>query len=104
MKKIKGYITVNNKKYSYNLEKRTEKVIFFECAEANISQEFLSKDIPSLLIDLPNLIIAEKQYKNNQSEIVRFRISPKDKKKIEIKASQQGFNSVSGYLRELALS
>jgi len=104
MKKIKGYITVNNKRHSYVLEEKTKKVMFFKCAEANISQEFLSEDIPSLLIDLPNLIIAEKQYKKNQSEIVRFRISSKDKRKIEIKASQKGFESVSGYLRKLALS
>ena len=104
MKKIKGYITVNNKKYSYTLKEKTKKVVFFECVEANISQEFLAEDIPSLLIDLPNLIITEKQYKKNQSEIVRFRISPKDKRKIEIKATKQGFSSVSGYLRELALN
>lgn len=104
MKKIKGYITVNNKKYSYTLSKKTKKTVFFECVEANVSQEFLSEDIPNLLIDLPNLIIAEKKYKKNQTEIIRFRISSKDKKEIEIKATKKGFGSVSGYLRELALS
>ncbi len=104
MKKIKGYITVNNKKYSYFLEEKTEQTMFFECKKANISQEFLAEDIPKLLIDLPNLIIAEKQYKKNQSEILRFRVSSKDKRKIETKAIKQGFSSVSRYLRELALS
>ena len=103
-KKIKGYITVGNKKYSYTLEKTKAKNIFVECLDAKISQEFLAEDIPNLLIDLPNLIIAEKEYRKNQSEIVRFRISSQDKKSIQQKATQQGFPTVSAYLRNLALN
>ncbi|MFH0846239.1 MAG: hypothetical protein V1851_02475 [Patescibacteria group bacterium] len=101
---MKGYITLNNKKYFYTLKEKSKKEVFFECPQAKISQIFLNEDIPSLLIDLPNLIIAEKEYQNNQSEVVRFRISSGDKKKIEIKASKNGYNSVSDYLRKLALS
>ncbi|MCG2694594.1 hypothetical protein L6261_00730 [Candidatus Parcubacteria bacterium] len=104
MKKIKSYITLNNAKYLYSLEKRKDGVIFVECPEAKISQEFLAEDVPNLLIDLPNLIMAEKEYKKKQSEIIRFRISQQDKKKIEQKAIKKGFTSVSGYLRDLALN
>ncbi len=104
MKKIKSYITVNNKKYLYSLEKRKDNIIFVECPEAKIAQEFLAEDVPNLLIDLPNLIATEKEYKKNQSEIIRFRISQQDKKRVEQKAVKKGFTSVSGYLRDLALS
>jgi len=104
MKKIKSYTTINNKKYEYSLEKRKSGEVFIECSKAKIAQEFLAEDVPNLLIDLPNLIMAEKEYKKKQSEIVRFRISPQDKKRVEQKAVKQGFKSVSGYLRNLALS
>lgn len=104
LKKIKGYITVGNKKYSYTLAKMKNKIIFAECLDAKISQEFLAEDIPNLLIDLPNLILAEKEYKKNQSEIIRFRVSSQDKKKIKQKSTRQGFPTVSEYLRNLALN
>jgi len=74
-----------------------------ECQAANIKQEFLNEDIPELLNDFPNLIIAEKKYKKQQSELIRFRISPEDKKQIEKIAVTKGYTSVSGYLRDLAL-
>jgi len=104
MKKIKGYLTINNKKSEYSLIKKVKNTVFFECQDANISQEFLTEDIPNLLLDLPNLILAEKEYKKNQSEIIRFRISPQDKQKIESKAVKNGYTSVSSYIRELVLS
>ena len=73
------------------------------CEAANISQDFLNEDVPALLQDLPNLIIAEKNYNNKQEEVIRFRISLEDKKLIEQKALKNGYTSVSGYLRDLAL-
>jgi len=45
---------------------------------------------PILIIDLPNLIIAEQNYENSQNEIIRFRVSGKDKMKIEKKLLQKG--------------
>ncbi len=56
-KKIESYITVNNKKYLYFLETRKGGVVFIECPEVKIAREFLAEDVPSLLVDLPNLII-----------------------------------------------
>ncbi|MBI5004974.1 MAG: hypothetical protein HZC04_02240 [Candidatus Lloydbacteria bacterium] len=104
MKKIVANITVNNKKYKYSLEEKKGNIIFVECMDANIAQEFLAGDVPSLLIDLPNLIIAEKEHNKNQSEIIRFRISSTDKNKIERKAVKKGYSSLSDYLRHLALN
>ncbi len=102
MKKTNGYITINNKRHKYILEKRKSN-IFFDCKDANISQEFLAEDIPNLILDLPNLIMAEKEYKKNQSEVIRFRISSEDKRKIEQKAIRQGYDSISKYMRDIAL-
>ncbi len=103
MKRIVSNTTVNNKKYNYSLEEKKGGVIFFECKDANIAQDFLDEDIASLLIDLPNLIIAEKEHVKKQSEVIRFRISPTDKNKIEKKAVKEGYNSISDYMRHLAL-
>jgi len=103
MKNINHYITINNKKYCYTLKPAKKNITFVECEAANIKQEFLNEDIPELLIDLPDLIMAEKKYKKQQSELIRFRVSPDDKKLIEQKAVKKGYSSVSGYLRDLAL-
>ena len=104
MKKIVANITVNNKKYDYSLEEKKGNKIFVTCKAANIAQDFLAEDIAGLLIDLPNLIIAEKEYAKKQSEVIRFRISPTDKNKIEKKAIREGYDSLSDYMRHLALS
>ena len=101
---IKYTITINNKKHGYSLRKTGGGATYVECADAHIAQNFLDEDIPDLLIDLPNLIIAEKTYKYGRDEFVRFRISAKDKKMIEKKALRNGYASVSEYLRVLALS
>ncbi|MFA6917970.1 MAG: hypothetical protein WC285_04055 [Candidatus Gracilibacteria bacterium] len=103
VKKTQYSVTINNKKYIYLLTPVNKKTTFVECKDANISQEFLNEDIPTLLMDLPNLILSEKEYKNNQAEIIRFRISPEDKKLIEQKAIKKGYTNVSSFLRALAL-
>lgn len=101
MKKIISYITVNNKKYKYILEKRRLNTIFVECGGANISQDFLAEDVPNLLIDLPNLIVAEKKYSKKQSEVLRFRVSSEDKYRIKKRATKEGYDSISDYMRHI---
>ena len=103
MKKIKSFITVGNKKYEYSLKEKQKGIIFFECKDANISQNFLKEDVVNLIIDLPNLIVSEKEYNKNQSKVIRFRVSPEDKNKVERRAIKKGFKSVSDYMRSLAL-
>ncbi|MFA7278210.1 MAG: hypothetical protein WC101_04495 [Candidatus Gracilibacteria bacterium] len=99
----KYFLTIGNKKYFYTLKQVNSEETHVVCEAANIAQDFLNEDIPELLHDLPNLIISEKDYKNNQEEVIRFRISADDKKLIEKKAHKKGYASVSGYLRDLAL-
>lgn len=100
---IKHFITIGNKKCFYTLKPVNKKITFVECESANIGQEFLNEDIPALLNDLQNLILAEKKYQRAQSEVIRFRVSSEDKKEIEKKAIKSGYGSVSGYLRDLSL-
>ena len=101
MKKVVANITINNKKHTYSLEKKRCGIIFVECKDANIAQEFLAEDVAGLLINLPNLIIAEKEHTKKQSNLIRFRVSSKDKEKIEKKAVKEGHGSVSDYMRYL---
>lgn len=104
MQKVTGGVTVQNKKYNYTITKRKNNVVYIECEAAKIAQEFLVEDVADFLIDLPNLIIAEKEYQERQSDVLRFRVSIEDKRKIEKKAIEKGYSSVSEYLRNLALS
>ena len=98
-------ITVQNKKFEYTIKPAKGKgVIRFVCKAAKIDQDFLAEDIPALIIDLPELVVAERKHKSNQSQIVRFRVSSEDKKKIEKRAVASGFDSVSDYLRAKALA
>ena len=99
---IQHCITLNNKKYAYSL-RPSDTATWLECAAANISQPFPNEDIPALLNDLPELILAEKAYNKRQNELIRFRVSPDDKKEIEKKALKKGYTSVSHFLRDLAL-
>lgn len=104
MSKITSTITIQNKKYTYSLEQKKGDLVHVVCKDAKINQDFLSADVVNLILDLPNLIIAEKSYTAKQSDTVRFRISPTDKRKIELKADQAGFDSISDYLRHIALT
>lgn len=103
MKKVAGVVSVQNKNYPYSLTEKKDDVVFVECKAAKIAQDFLKEDVANLLIDLPSLIVAEKDYQATQSNVVRFRIAPADKKQIEKKAIEKGFKSVSEYMRHLAL-
>jgi len=100
---MKHFIIIQNKKYPYDLSPAGEKSTFVRCNAAKIAQEFPNEDVPSLLLDLSNLILAEKNYKKNETEIIHFRVDPENKKKIEEKAFRKGFRSVSRYMRYLAL-
>lgn len=102
--KIKHWITVKNKKYSYFLGYPKKGIIFVECKGANFAQEFLNEDIAALLKDLPELILSEQKYKKERDNLVQFRVNSVDKMEIEKKAMQHGYTTVSGFLRDLALN
>lgn len=103
MKTIIHHLTLNNKKYAYQLFRASEETTRVVCEAANIDQEFLNEDVVALLKDLPDLIQAEKKYRENQDVVIRFRVTVNDKQKIEKESVKKGYNSVSNYLRDLAL-
>ncbi len=72
------------------------------CPAAKINQGFLNEDVPELIQYLPDYII-EARERDNKEELIRFRITTEAKKKIEKKALKLGYNSISRYLRDLAL-
>lgn len=101
--KTSHFIVVNNKKYTYSLCPTSDEVTHVSCEAAKIDQEFLNEDVPELLNDLANLILAEKNYDKKQNAVIRFRVTMSDKKKIEKNAAKQGFSSVSSYLKAVSL-
>lgn len=102
--KTKVSITLKNKVYPYTLEKNKDGTIHFYSKDAKIDQDFLAEDVPDLIIDLPELILAQQSYDSNKSETIRFRVSAKDKAIIEKKAVKNGYTSISKYLKDIALS
>lgn len=56
----KYFLAFGDKKYFYALKQINPQETHVICEAANISQDFLNEDVPPLLQDLPNLIIAEK--------------------------------------------
>ena len=95
--------TLNNKKYPCLLTPSGKSTTHVECKAAHIDQDFLSQDVADLLIDLPNLVLAEQEHKPKQSEVIRFRVSSEDRIVIEKRAAKEGYGSISGFLRDLAL-
>lgn len=101
--KTKASITIKNKAYPYTLEKKPDGSIRFVSKAAKIDQDFLAEDVSELILDLPNLIVAEQACSKKQSDIIRFRVSGDEKRKIEKNAISKGYNSVSSYLKDIAL-
>ncbi len=101
--KTKASITLKNKVYPYTLERTVSGAIRIVAKDACLDQEFLPEDVSEIILDLPNLIIAEQEYTRKQSDVIRFRISSADKARIEKKAIKNGYDSISGYIRDLAL-
>jgi hypothetical protein len=101
--KTKSSITVKNKIYPYTLEKTSSGTIRLVSKDARIDQTFLPEDVSEIILDLPNLIVAEQSHEKKHSDVIRFRVSGVDKARIEKKAIANGYDSVSGYVRDLAL-
>ena len=103
IKPMKHMVTIGNKRYEYFITPIDRKWVFFECPGGGIAQRFLAEDIMALLIDLPELILAEIEYSKKQEEVIRFRVSSENKKEIQKRAIKAGFPTISAFLRNLAL-
>ena len=102
--KTNATITLKNKQYPYTLERKGDGVVRIVCKAAKLDQEFLAEDVSELILDLPALIIAEQEYEATQDTVIRFRVSAKDKQRIEEQAIKCGYDSVSKYLRDISVA
>ncbi len=59
---VNHFVLLGNKRYNYTLVPASKETTHVVCKSANLDQEFLNEDVPALLNDLPNLILAEKEY------------------------------------------
>jgi hypothetical protein len=96
------HVTVKNRRYTYHLERVDGETVHVSCPAAGIDQDFAKEDIAELLEDLPQWIVDFQEQKAKEA-VMRFRVSPEQKKEIEKKAHARGFDSVSAYLRHRAL-
>ena len=77
------------------------------CESADIRERFPNDEIPRILAQLPRLIsdrAAALREEEAQSEVLRFRVTPNEKRRIEEVALAAGFDTVSAYLRAVALN
>ena len=101
---LKNYIEVKNKKYVYFIEPIDNTVSKIICKSAKIEQEFLNEDLVDLLKDLPNLIEAERKYKDKQDSVIRFRISWLEKLKLQKKVKESEHKTISAFIKDKVLS
>lgn len=103
MKTTNGAVFIGSKKYPYTLTEQNSGMIYVDCKAACVGQEFEPEDVSALILDLPNLIQAEREYQEKQSGTIRFRTTAEQRKKIESNAKASG-KSVSKFVRDLALN
>lgn len=94
-------INVNNKKYTYTIEKIHDEASYIECIDAGVATECLNEQIPNLIFSLPALILEKKENLCAKEEVIRFRVTKEEKIFIEKKALEMGFKTVSSFLKYL---
>jgi hypothetical protein len=104
MEPFEHILKMGRKNYKYSITPINRKEVYFECESAGIAQEFLAEDIPRLLTELPEMILAEIEHNKKYSQVIRFRLTNEEKTLIQKNALKNGYNSVSAFIRDLALS
>jgi len=100
---VKHVLIIGNKKYNYELQP-ARKFTLVVVRELGIEERVANEDLPQILLKLPDLIMRSREDESSkQSEVMRFRVSPEEKLEIERQAYENGFESVSAYIRAVAL-
>jgi len=98
-------IIVLGKKYDYSLfPSDVSGEVHFKCEAAGIDQVFLAEDLAQALLELPDCILTHQNMQCNKDQMLRVRVAPQDKERIEKNAADKGFSSVSDYIRSVALN
>lgn len=100
----KHYIIIGNRRYGYTI-RPARTVTTIVCRDANIETRIPNNKIPYVLADLPRIIEEQLQslQEATQTQVLRFRVSEDEKSEIEHNAIEDGYSSVSAYLRDVAL-
>jgi len=100
----KHYIIIRNQRYGYTLHPML-KVTRLVCRSANIEERFPNNEIPRILSELPSRINEHLSGVTNaqQTEVIRFRVSPQEREEIEDNAIDAGYDTLSAYLRDVSL-
>ena len=100
---VKHVIVIGKKKYDYELQPARRFTVLV-LRELGIEERVPNEDLPKILLKLPEIIMQTKEDDGSkQSEVMRFRVSPEEKSEIERLAFENGFESVSAYIRAVAL-
>ena len=101
--KIKNFIKIWSKNYSYSIEEIDSEVSKITCLSAKLDQEFLNEDIVWLLKDLPSLIKSEQNHLDKQDSVVRFRVSAIEKIKLQEKVKKSWYKTISAFIKDKIL-
>ena len=103
MSGYKHFILIGNKRYAYVLEPK-RRVTTLICKSANLATRVPNNEVPQLLSELPRIIARHIQSADeHQDAVLRFRVTEDEKAIIEQTAAECGYDSVSAYLRDVAL-
>jgi len=102
MSNIQHYILIGNKRYGYTMAPAKQYTTIV-VKEAGLKLRVPNDQVPQVLGELARQIIANRDVAEAQSEVLRFRVTPTEKQQIEQAAIEAGFNSVSAYLRNVAV-
>ncbi len=100
----KHYIIIGNQRHGYTLHP-AQKVTHLVCRSANIEARFPNDEIPQILAELPRLIGEHHSLSASaqQNQVLRFRVSEDERSLIEQNARDAGYDTISAYLRDVAL-
>tara|TARA_B100000745_G_scaffold292473_1_gene233346 strand:+ start:4667 stop:4999 length:333 start_codon:yes stop_codon:yes gene_type:complete len=100
----KHYIIIGNQRHGYTLHP-AQKVTHLICRSANIEARFPNDEIPRILAELPSLIAEQRALiaHAQQNQVIRFRVSADERALIEQKVRDHGYDTISAYLRDVAL-
>ncbi len=100
---VKHVIVIGKKKYDYELQPARRFTVLV-LRELGIEEKVPNEELPKILLKLPEIIMRSREDESSkQSEVMRFRVSPEEKSEIERMAFENGFESVSAYIRAVAL-
>ncbi len=101
---VKHFLVIGKKKYDYELQP-ARKFTLLVVKDLGIQERVPNEELPNILLRLHEIIMQAKEddEAQKQSEVMRFRVSSLEKQEIERLAYENGFESVSAYIRAVAL-